>query len=107
MDSGFTHIQDTMINKTDYLELGLVCADVCKALQRGMNGRGMDDLGQPAREAITQLTMWVEPATYGLGSSLILMLFVAELLRRYRIRSTRRVDGIYPPDLSTRRAIRT
>ena len=71
MDSGFTLIQDTMINKTDYLELGLVCADVCKALQRGMNGRGMDDLGQSAREAITQLTTWVEPVTDGLGSSLM------------------------------------
>ena len=105
MDSVFTCIQDTMTNKTDYLELGLVCADVCKALQRGMNGREMDDLGQSAREAITQLTTWAEPVMYGLGSSLM-MLLIAELLRRSRIRSTRRVDGIYPPDLSTRRAIR-
>ena len=64
-----------MINKTDYLELGLVCADVCKALQRGMNGKGMDDLCQSAREAITQLTTWVKPVTYGLGSSLMHALY--------------------------------
>ena len=106
MVSGFIHIQDTMSNKTDYLELGLVCADVCKALHRGMNGRGMDDLGQSAREAITQLTTWVEPVAYSLSSSLMMFL-IAELLRRSRIRSTRRVDGIYPPDSSTRRVIRT
>ena len=45
-----------MANKTDYVELGLACAEVCKALQRGMNGREMDDLNQSVREAITQLT---------------------------------------------------
>ena len=56
MDSGFTCIQDSMANKTDYVELGLACAEVCKALQRGMNGREMDDLNQSVREAITQLT---------------------------------------------------
>ena len=106
MDSRFTRIQDTMTNKTDYLELGLVCADVCKALQRGMNGRGMDGFGQSVQEAITQLTTWVEPVTYSLGSSLMMFL-IAELSRRSRIRSTRRVDGIYPPDSSTRRVIRT
>ena len=45
-----------MANKADYVELGLACAEVCKALQRGMNGREMDDLNQSVREAITQLT---------------------------------------------------
>ena len=52
----FTHIQDSMANKTDYIELGLACADVCRALQRGMNGRRPDDLSDSVREAITQLT---------------------------------------------------
>ena len=33
-----------MANKTDYVELGLACADVCKTLDRGMNGRKLDDL---------------------------------------------------------------
>ena len=45
-----------MANKADYVELGLACADVCRALDRGMNGKKLDDLSQPACEAITQLT---------------------------------------------------
>ena len=45
-----------MANKTDYVELGLACADVCKTLDRGMNGRKLDDLSQSVREAIAQLT---------------------------------------------------
>ena len=45
-----------MANKTDYVELGLACANVCKALQRGINGRKTDDLSQSVHEAITQLT---------------------------------------------------
>ena len=45
-----------MTNRTDYVELGLACADVCKALERGMNGRRMDELSQSVFEAIGQLT---------------------------------------------------
>ena len=48
--------QDSMANKSDYVELGLACADVCKALDRGMNGRKLDDLSQSVCEAIEQLT---------------------------------------------------
>ena len=48
--------QDSMANKTDYVELGIACVDVCKALDRGMNGRKLDDLSQSVREAIEQLT---------------------------------------------------
>ena len=45
-----------MVNDTDYIELGLACADVCKALDRGMKGRRVDELSQPVFEAIGQLT---------------------------------------------------
>ena len=45
-----------MANETDYVELGLACADVCQALQRGMNGRRPDDFNDSERAAITQLT---------------------------------------------------
>jgi len=45
-----------MANKTDYVELGLACTDVCKALDRGMNGRQVDELSQSVFEAIRQLT---------------------------------------------------
>ena len=50
-----------MANKSDYVELGLACADVCKALERGMNGKKLDDLSQSVREAIEQLTRLVNP----------------------------------------------
>jgi len=54
--SRFTCNQDSMANKTDYVELGLACADVCKALDRGVNGRKVDELSQSVFEAIGQLT---------------------------------------------------
>ena len=52
----FTCNQVSMANQTEYVELGLACADVYRALDRGMNGRKSDDLSQSVREAIDQLT---------------------------------------------------
>lgn len=46
-----------MVNEQDYIELGLACADVCRALDRGMNGKKLDDFGQSVCEAINQLVM--------------------------------------------------
>ena len=48
--------QDSMVNDADYVELGLACANVCTALERGMNGKKMGDLNQSVRGAIQQLT---------------------------------------------------
>ena len=45
-----------MVNEADYVDLGLACADVCKALDRGMNGRREDEFSQSVFEAIGQLT---------------------------------------------------
>ena len=45
-----------MINEADYVDLGLACADVCRALDRGMNGRRVNELSQPVFEAIERLT---------------------------------------------------
>ena len=45
-----------MVNEEDYVNLGLACADVCKALDRGMNGRRVDQLSQSVFEVIGQLT---------------------------------------------------
>ena len=45
-----------MANKTNYVKLGLACADVCTALDRGMNGRRMDQFCRSVFEAIEQLT---------------------------------------------------
>ena len=46
-----------MANNADYVELGLTCAEVCEALDQGMNGKKLGDLSPPVREAINQLTM--------------------------------------------------
>ena len=45
-----------MINQADYVELGLACADVCTALNRGLNGKRLDDLSNSMCEAINYLT---------------------------------------------------
>ena len=45
-----------MVNKTDYVELGLACADVCGVLDRGLNGKRVDELNQPVLESIGRLT---------------------------------------------------
>ena len=47
-----------MGNKTDYVELGLACADICEALKQGTNGRELEDLNQSVRDAIAQLKTW-------------------------------------------------
>ena len=48
-----------MVNEQDYVELGLNCADICGALDRGLNGKRLDDISQSVCEAIRQLTMQV------------------------------------------------
>jgi len=45
-----------MINQADYVELGLACSDVCTALDRGLNGKRLNDLNNSVCEAIKQLT---------------------------------------------------
>jgi len=45
-----------MVNKSDYVDLGLACADVCRALDRGMGGKRVDELSRSVFEAIGQLT---------------------------------------------------
>ena len=45
-----------MANKADYVDLGLACADLCRALDRGMNGRPVDRISQSVLDAIAQLT---------------------------------------------------
>ena len=45
-----------MANELDYVELGLSCADICRALDREMNGKKLGDLSQSVCEAINQLT---------------------------------------------------
>jgi len=46
-----------MIRKADYVELGLACADVCEALDRGINIRRAGRLNQTILRAVEQFTM--------------------------------------------------
>ena len=52
---GFTRSQESMVNERDYVELGVFCADICRALDRGMNGKKLEDLSQSVCDAINQL----------------------------------------------------
>ena len=45
-----------MADKTDYVKLGLTCADVCEVLGRRIDGKRADQLSQPTLEAIGKLT---------------------------------------------------
>ena len=49
-------VQESMMNEANCVELGLICADVCTALSRGLNGKLLKDLNNPVDEAIKQLT---------------------------------------------------
>jgi len=74
-----------MVNEVDYVELGLSCADVCKALDRGMGGRGLDKLSQAACNAIHQLTTCAEQVMHMPGDSLNRVLnrrTIAEIQRK-------------------------
>ena len=82
-----------MINEHDYVELGLSCADICTALDRGLNGRRVNELNQSVLEAIQKLTTWVEPVTHMLGGSLIKLL-TSGLLQKYKGKSSNRMSGM-------------
>ena len=55
--SKLTRSQDSMLNELDYVDLGLFCADICKALEQGMGGKSLDDLSRSVRDAINKLTL--------------------------------------------------
>ena len=65
-----------MSNEQAYVELGLNCADICEALDQGL-----DDLNQSAREAVNRLTTWVELAVCS-ADSLPMTYLITEPLRR-------------------------
>jgi len=45
-----------MINALDYVELRLFCSDICRALDRGIDGKKLEDLSLSVCDAINQLT---------------------------------------------------
>ena len=50
------HLQDTMLYDQNYVDLGLSCADACRALERGMGEKELKDLSESVRDAINLLT---------------------------------------------------
>ena len=46
-----------MVDELDYVELGLSCADVCRAFDQATNGKKMDELNQLVYGAISLLTL--------------------------------------------------
>ena len=48
--------KDSMANKLDHVKLGLECADICQALDRGLKGKKLDELSCSVCDAISQLT---------------------------------------------------
>ena len=48
--------QDSLANKEDYVDFGLACGNVFKALDRGLKGRRLDELSPSVLEAIEELT---------------------------------------------------
>jgi hypothetical protein len=60
-----------MVDNPDYVGLALSCADICRALDRGINGKKVDELSQSVYDATNHLTLWVEPETRISNRSLI------------------------------------
>ena len=46
-----------MANEKEYVDIGSTCANVCKVLDRGLNGKRSDELSQAVLEAIQELTV--------------------------------------------------
>ena len=46
-----------MVHEVHYVELGLFCADVCRALDRGTSGKKTGELTQSVFGAMDQLTL--------------------------------------------------
>jgi len=49
-----------MVNEKDQVDLGLSCADICRALDWGMNGKKLNDLC----DVMSHWTTCVEPVMY-------------------------------------------
>jgi len=56
-----------MMNEEDYVDLALTCANVCTVLDRGLGGKRLNELNTSVREAIKQLTVYVQLSRGQLG----------------------------------------
>jgi len=48
-----------MVDELDYVELGLFCAGICRALDRGVCGKKLKELSRSVRDGINLLTLQV------------------------------------------------
>jgi len=53
-----------MVKNPDYVELGLVCADICAALHCGVIRRRSNGLSRAVCEGVEQLTRYAQPMIY-------------------------------------------
>ena len=53
-----------MVGEPHCVELGLLFADVCRALDWVTNGKKLNELGQTVRDAMNLSTLWVEQAIH-------------------------------------------
>jgi hypothetical protein len=102
----FTFIQDSMANQQDYVDLGMICSNICSVLDRGLKGRRLDELDKSVLGAIELLTAWVEPMVRG-SSGQLTKVSIAEPLLRCRKRSSSKENGMWSLECSTRRTTRT
>ena len=51
-----------MVGEPQCVELGLLCADVCQAVDQVTNGKKLNELGQSVRDAMNLSTLWVKQA---------------------------------------------
>ena len=52
----FTFAKDSMVNEEGYVKLGMSCADVCEALDRGLSEGRIDEPSKSVLGAIDKLT---------------------------------------------------
>lgn len=72
-----------MVNDDDYVDLGLTCNTVCAALDWGLKGKQLSELGSSVLDAITQLTTSVGSAVVGSDASLTVLLLQLQDLGRH------------------------
>ena len=99
-------VQDSMANDQDCVDLGLCCADVCKALDRGLTERQLNELSQSVLRAIEQLTTYVWPAICTLSNPLTEVSFAGPWPRS-RGRLSIGVNDMRSLELSMRGATKT
>lgn len=95
----YAHDQDTMINERDYIDLGLSCAHICEALERGMGTKKLRDLDKSVCDAMNKLITRVQPRCTSPALPLIVFPAVAPS-RPYKRRLWDEASIIGPPDSS-------